>query len=49
MSSALGSIGIRKARRWRSIDGRTLGDALVRLALERSAASRVVERDELAP
>jgi uncharacterized protein YbjT (DUF2867 family) len=47
VGTALGALGIRTARRWRSIDGPTLGDALVRLALEPGSASRIVERDEL--
>lgn len=47
VASALGAIGIRAARRWRSIDGPALGEAMVSLALDSRAASRVVEREAL--
>lgn len=44
----LGAVGARKTRdRYRSITGRQLADALVRLALDPGAEGRVVSADEL--
>ena len=49
VGGALGWLGVRAARRWRSIGGEALGDAIVALALDAGAPSRVVERDALEP
>ena len=46
-AAVLGALGIDAARRWRSIDGPALGDAIVRLALEPGAESRIVQRERL--
>ena len=48
-AAALAAMGLRTARRWRSIDGPTLAEAMVSLALASDPASRVVERDALEP
>ena len=48
-AGALAALGVRSARRWRSIDGAALGEAIVRLALEPDAPSRIVEREMLEP